>query len=120
LPWLLPWQPNGSGNGRILDMILTTFVFENRDSLCLFYGVPDAWFASKAPMGVSDLHTLFGRISFQLTPDHLPGKWRFRYTCEGRAPGAFLLAIPSSEGKEARKIVTIPSDGRLTGEHVVP
>jgi len=120
LPWLLPWQPNASGSGRILDMIFNAFIFEKKDSLCLCYGVPDAWFASGQPLGVDGLHTLFGKISFRLTPDKTPGTYQFSYTCDGAGPSQFLLAIPTGKGTEARRIVTIPSEGRKSATLVLP
>ena len=70
-----PGQPNASGNGRVLEMILNSLVMEQNDSLCLLYGAPDAWFDSGQPLGITDLHTSWGPFSFQLTPEE--GKVRF-------------------------------------------
>lgn len=119
LPWLLPWQPNGSGNGRVLDMILNTLVFERGDSLCLLYGAPDAWFASGKPLGLSGLHTSFGKLSFQLKPRSQAGSYEFSYECEGNAPAKFLLAILSGKGNEDRRIVEIASKNEKRGTHAI-
>lgn len=43
LPWLLPWQPNASANGRILEMIASCICFEREDALYLLAGVPESW-----------------------------------------------------------------------------
>jgi hypothetical protein len=43
LPWLLPWQPNASANGRILEMMIAAICFEKENCLYLFAGVPEAW-----------------------------------------------------------------------------
>jgi hypothetical protein len=119
LPWLLPWQPNGSGNGRVLEMILNTLAFEKGDSVCLLYGAPDAWFESGKPMGLSGLHMAFGEFSFQLKPRTEPGSYEFSYECRGEVPKKFLLALPSGHGTEDRRIIEIPSEGQKHATHVV-
>ena len=120
LPWLLPWQPNASGNGRVLEMILNSLVMEQNDSLCLLYGAPDAWFDSGQPLGITDLHTSWGPFSFQLTPEEgKSGSYRFTYEYEGTVPARFLLAIPSREGPEQRRIVEIISHGRKSAMHII-
>jgi hypothetical protein len=43
LPWLLPWQPNASANGRILEMVISSICFAEEDCLYLFAGVPPLW-----------------------------------------------------------------------------
>ncbi|HUT33664.1 MAG TPA: hypothetical protein VNE39_09305 [Planctomycetota bacterium] len=120
LPWLLPWQPNASGNGRVLEMILNTLVFEKGDALCLLYGAPDAWFAAKQPLGVTGLHTSFGAFSFRLTPTDGPGSYRFTYECDGRVPSRFLLAIPTGDSTEARRIVEVAGQNKATATHAIP
>lgn len=114
LRWLLPWQPNGSGNGRVLEMILNALAFEKGDAMCLFYGAPDAWFTAGKPIGVSDLHTSFGTLSFQLIPGDKPGAYRLRYECSDRVPAKFLVAIPTGDGPENRRTVEISTDNQKT------
>ena len=120
LPWLLPWQPNASGNGRVLEMILNTLAFEKDKSLCLLYGVPDAWFAAGTPLGLRGLHMSFGTFSFQLKPQGQPGSYEFSYECGNEVPKSFLLAIPSGNGKEDRRIVEIASQNQKRATHVIP
>jgi hypothetical protein len=120
LPWLLPWQPNASGNGRVLDMILSTLAFEDGDSLRLLYGVPDAWFAANEPIGLAGLRTSFGKFSFQLKPRSEPGSYDFTYECDRAVPKTFLVAIPSGDGKESRRIVAIAGQNQKRATHVIP
>jgi len=113
LPWLLPWQPNASGNGRILEMILNSLLLEQEDTLCLLYGAPDAWFRQGEPIGVQRLRLSSGTFSFQLTPmANAPGDYEFSYTMEGEPPERLLLALPSGDEGEKREIVTIPGNGQ--------
>ena len=46
LPWLLPWQPNASANGRILEMIAASICHEGPDCLYLLAGAPEHWLES--------------------------------------------------------------------------
>ena len=119
LPWLLPWQPNGSGNGRVLEMILTSLCFEAPAAVHLLYGVPDAWFAARGPLGLSGLRTSFGRLSFRVTPGPRPGSYWFSYACEATPPPRFLLALPSGQGAEKRRIVDIPTRDRKKATCIV-
>ncbi len=119
LPWLLPWQPNASGNGRILSMILGTLCFEKRDGLHLLEGVPDAWFAKKQPLGLTGLRTSFGTFSFRLKPGNKPGSYDFAYQCDRVPRPRLFIAIPSAEGPEKRRIVEIAGKNRGKGTFVI-
>jgi hypothetical protein len=114
LPWMLPWQPNASGNGRILEMILNSLVLEQDDSMCLLYGAPDAWFDAGKELGMTKLHTSWGEFSFQLTPEKEAESYQFTYKIDGNVPGRFLLAVPSPDEKKGRKIIEIPSQKQKT------
>ena len=120
LPWLLPWQPNASGSGRVLEMILNTLLFEKGDKLCLLYGVPDSWFDAGKPIGVSGLSLTSGRFSFSVRPQPQTGRYAFSYECKNRIPAKFLLALPSGSGREARRIVEIESQNRKSATHMIP
>jgi hypothetical protein len=44
MEWFIPWQPNGSGNGRILQMINSMLFYEDDDRILhLLKGVPSHW-----------------------------------------------------------------------------
>lgn len=114
LPWLLPWQPNAGANGRIISMILANLCFI-RDGVChLLQGVPDEWFAARAPMGVEDLWVGGSRLSFRLAPKSGSDGWRFSYECVGPwMPEKFVLAVPAKDG--GLRQVDVPSSGRPSG-----
>ena len=120
LPWLLPWQPNASGNGRVLEMILNTLLFEKGDSLCLLYGVPDAWFAAGKPLGISGLSLTSGNFSFSVKPQPQPGSYVFSYEWGNQVPAKFLLALPSGSGRETHRIVEIAGQNRKSATHIIP
>ena len=120
LPWMLPWQPNASGNGRILEMILNALVLEQEDSLCLLYGAPDAWFDSGEPLGVNSLHLSSGTFSFHLKPmKETPGEFAFSFETVGDTPERLLLALPTADGKEHRQIIEIPGKGQNSATYSI-
>ncbi len=109
LVWLLPWQPNGSGNGRILEMIFNTLCLVKNDSMKLLEGVPDTWFASGRPIGVRGFRTAYGIFSFSITP--APGEtdiFEFTYELTRDVPERFLISLPEPSGTpEARRVVPV-------------
>jgi hypothetical protein len=119
LPWLLPWQPNASGNGRILSMILASLCLETRDGLHLLSGVPDAWFAARRPLGLTGLRTSFGTFSFSLKPGGKRRSYDFSYEFSEPPPPRLFVAIPSSEGPEMRQTIEINCTNRKQGTHLL-
>ncbi len=120
LPWMLPWQPNASGNGRILDMILNSLVLEQGNSLCLLYGAPDAWFETGEPLGVNGLHLSLGTFDFQLKPvKKRPGDYEFSFKIDGDAPERLLLALPSADGKEQRRIIEMSTKKQKSATYLI-
>lgn len=120
LPWMLPWQPNASGNGRILEMILNSLVLEHGNSLYLLYGAPDAWFDTQEPLGVNSLHLSSGTFSFQLKPaKKKSGDYEFAFEIDGDAPERLLLALPSADGKEHRQIIEIPTKKQNSATYLI-
>jgi hypothetical protein len=116
LIWLLPWQPNASGNGRVLEIILDTLCIEGRDSLKLLYGAPDAWFAAKQTLGVKNLNTAFGNVSFGVKPvAGKPGQYELSYACARDVPSRFLVALPDGGGQQSRQVIEVDSGKRTAG-----
>ena len=64
-PAFYPWQPNGSGNGKVLDMILKSFYFEHDHTLTLLGGIPFAWLRSNGMTALRNLHTPQGRLNLE-------------------------------------------------------
>ena len=104
LPWLLPWQPNASANGRILSMILAN-LYLIRDGVChLWQGAPDAWFAARIPLRVDGVWISGSRCSFRLEPREGGAGWLFFYECSGPwIPERFSLALPCEGGGRLQK-----------------
>lgn len=110
LPWLLPWQPNASANGRILEMILRSLCFVKDDTCHLLHGAPPIWFDFRSPLSVNRLHINSARLSFSIAPaeDGCAG-WRFTYSCKGGwIPRRFVIALPGQTpgDREMREILT--------------
>ncbi|MBP1990690.1 hypothetical protein [Paenibacillus eucommiae] len=80
LPWLSPWQPNGSGSGRLFDMIADSlFVVregkeqleqgqeeQGRGHLELLPCVPGDWLGIGKEIRVAGAQTMYGEVSFSI------------------------------------------------------
>jgi hypothetical protein len=66
-PNFAPFQPNASGNGRLLDM-MRRMVIDEQDpgKLWLLRGCPRRWFADGQSIDVKDAPTYFGKMSFHM------------------------------------------------------
>lgn len=92
-PAFTPWQPNSSGNGRMLDMILKQFYFKYHDvthgDTCVFFGgMPPAWFEINPEMSLKGLYTHAGRISVSTTG------FTFKIVCDGFSLNNQTIRIP--------------------------
>ncbi|MDI4647465.1 hypothetical protein [Cohnella hashimotonis] len=67
LPWLSPWQPNGSGNGRIMEMILNTMYILEGNRLYLLPSAPAEWLEVGKSVRASRLGTVFGPLSLSVS-----------------------------------------------------
>lgn len=112
LVWLLPWQPNASGNGRVLEMIFNNLYLEDSDSITLLPGVPDAWWAARQPLGARRIGTAFGLLSFAIKPAGEPGRYELSYQCTGEAPKRFLVPLPDGGGPISRRILEVETKSR--------
>ena len=65
-----PFQPNASGNGRVLDMMRRMVIDEQDEAqgvLWLLRGCPRRWFAPGKAVVVEDAPTLFGKMAMRTT-----------------------------------------------------
>ncbi|MFA7003529.1 MAG: hypothetical protein WC429_05780 [Verrucomicrobiia bacterium] len=60
-----PWQPNGSGNGRMLEMMLNSLYFEHDGRVTLLGGVPFLWLANNGVTALQNLRTTRGSVSLE-------------------------------------------------------
>jgi hypothetical protein len=65
-PAFCPWQPNGSGNGKILTMILKSFWYEQSGYVTLLAGIPFSWLRQNKHTSLQNLHTPTGRVSIEI------------------------------------------------------
>ncbi len=65
-PAFTPWQPNGSGNGRMLDMMLNALYFEGDEAVTLLGAIPAPWLREGTDVALDNLHTTNGRVSLQI------------------------------------------------------
>ncbi|MDD2486176.1 MAG: hypothetical protein PHO05_06475 [bacterium] len=91
-PAFTPWQPNGSGSGRALDMIIKSFYFEHDHIATLLGGIPFTWLQENDFTSLSNLYNTRGKLSLEVDmidnrkaelrmfsdmPKSLPAKVRF-------------------------------------------
>jgi hypothetical protein len=65
-PAFTPWQPNGSGNGRIMDMMLNSFYFETDQGVTLLGGIPFAWLQQNKKTSLRKLYTTNGYVNLEI------------------------------------------------------
>jgi len=66
LQWLSPWQPNGSGNGRIMEMILNSLYILEGSKLYLLPCIPANWLDLGKGVQVTKMVTVNGELSFRV------------------------------------------------------
>ena len=110
LPWLLPWQPNASANGRILEMILSSLCHENEDCLYLFAGVPENWLEEALVLEDYNIHG--GSLTLRSERDHdrLTVSLRISRVLPAVLPARVAYCLPAGLG--ARRRARRPAQGR--------
>lgn len=115
-PAFTPWQPNGGGNGRIIEMMIRSIYYEYGDTGLLLGCVPFGWLADNGITELKNLRTPRGTVSLRAEmispaqcrvqisgskPDVLPGVLRipehFRVTsfsgCKARGNHVYDVAV---------------------------
>lgn len=120
-----PWQPNGSGSGRVLEMMLNAFYFESDGEVVLFGGVPFAWLADNGRTALEGLYTPGGRIRLEAT---MLDAGQCRIALSADSPGAmpvriripdFLRVVSSTNGRRLENGVFAVPEGSLETEFIV-
>lgn len=65
-PAFTPWQPNGSGNGRMLDMMLNSLYFESDEGVTLLGAIPFSWLQANKIIALNNLYTKTGCINLEV------------------------------------------------------
>ncbi|RKP58292.1 hypothetical protein D7Z26_01995 [Cohnella endophytica] len=71
LQWLSPWQPNGSGNGRVMEMIMNSLYLLEDRTLKLLPCAPAEWLEIGKRIEVNRVGTYLGELSFLVTRSSL-------------------------------------------------
>ena len=66
-PGFTPFQPNASGNGRILEMMLNSFYFEDDKGVTLLGGIPFEWLQKNKKTSLRKLYTTKGSVNIEIT-----------------------------------------------------
>ncbi|VAX19443.1 hypothetical protein MNBD_IGNAVI01-1837 [hydrothermal vent metagenome] len=94
-PAFTPWQPNGSGNGRMLDMMLNSLYFESDEGVTLLAAVPFSWLQANKTIELKNLYTKTGRVSLEINA--IDAK-----TCE--------VILSSLDGNSLPSLIRLPED----------
>ena len=89
-PAYTPWQPNGSGNGRLLDMIIKSFYFDYGGEVTLLGNIPFEWLRRNGRTALQCLRTPEGSVSIEA--EMLDGS-RCRVSLSGAPAAAMPRAI---------------------------
>ena len=89
-PAFTPWQPNASGNGRVLDMIVRSSYFEDRGTVTLLGGVPFAWLRQNGTTALGGLYTPAGQVSIRA---RMTDRTHCRVRVSADAPGVLPSTI---------------------------
>lgn len=113
-PAFAPWQPNGSGNGRVLEMMLNCLYFEHDGMVTLLGGVPFLWLARNGVTALQNLRTTRGGVSLEA---RMLDRQRCRLTVRGVLPARVQLPdhlivsdISPRSVKKSRGLLQIPGD----------
>ncbi|MDD3926039.1 MAG: hypothetical protein PHT33_05220 [bacterium] len=92
-PAFTPWQPNGSGNGKFLDMILKSFYYDDGSVVTLLGGIPFVWLEQNVHTELSGLYTRQACVSLSadITGD---GKCALVLRTDGTAPLPEKIRVP--------------------------
>lgn len=91
-PAFAPWQPNGSANGRIIDMMLNAFYFENgKDTATVLGCMPFQWIRDNGGAEVRNILTMNGKVCVKVSPSS-KGKYSLKISSDGPLPS--VVRIP--------------------------
>lgn len=96
-PGFTCWQPNGSGNGRLLGMILRSFYYEYKDEqqgdvVLVLGGLPWAWLKDNGTTALRNLRTRSGLVNVEVVP--AGGDSGFMVTLQRATAAGVLLRFP--------------------------
>lgn len=105
-PFFAPWQPNGSGNGSLIDMLLNAFYFESPDETILLGAVPFEYLIRNGHTSLRNLYTENGKVEMEI---EAAGDRSCRLSLSSDRPLPRHLRIPAylnaeAESPEARKL----------------
>lgn len=107
-PAFTPWQPNGSGNGRILEMMLNSLFFEHDGVATLLGGMPWTWLRRNGTTRLEGLHTPRGRLSLEAT---MVDARHCRLVLGADAPGVLPTKIRLPDHFEICQADPVPARG---------
>lgn len=84
-----PWQPNASGNGRQLELLMDTLYYEyGENEILLFGGIAPFEFLDRNAFQIEGLHSFFGTFSMSCRDHQLSLEW------SEELPGGTKLRFP--------------------------
>ncbi len=108
-PAFTPWQPNASGNGKVLDMMVKSLYYADGDGATLFGGIPFCWLQWNGATALTNLRTPWGRVSLEAV---MLDDDRCRVTLSGNLPAHLRLPEHLIVEGWAESICVIPAGER--------
>lgn len=103
-PAFTPWQPNASGNGKMLEMMVKSLYLEDGDTATLFGGIPYCWLQWNGTTALTNLRTPRGRMSLEAV---MLDERRCRVSVYGDLPAAVRLPEHFTIEHHAGYVVTL-------------
>ncbi len=114
-----PWQPNASGNGRMLEMLRRMVIDEQEaGKLWLLRGCPRRWFEPGKSIVVTDAPTLFGKMALRTQADNRKISVEIDAP-ERKSPKEMIVVMRHPERLAPSRCVVNQSDVRVFGETVI-
>ncbi len=104
-PAYTPWQPNGSGNGRILDLMIGMLYLENREEILLLGGIAPWDLLERESLSITGLHTSSGKMDLHCMNHRLSASWEYPL------PAGTILRLPEHFIVEAEGNVKVTGGG---------
>jgi hypothetical protein len=99
-PAFTPWQPNGGGNGRIIEMMIRSIYYEHDDCAVLLGCIPFAWLEDNGVTELRNLRTPRGLVNLAATMTS-PTQCTVELSGSGHGVLPRILRIPGHFGVES-------------------
>ena len=104
--WYYARQPHLHSTSELLRVTTKMLIYEERNAICLAFGIPRAWLEDGKSVAVKRAQTCFGPVSFRIDSRVATGKMHVRVEHQpgGGTPHTILLKLRHPDGKPISKV----------------